>query len=65
MSSIQTFYEVLFAVVLMVGISAGLALALAAAGAMHDRQQLRAGMPGSPVPAESPRAEGARELARR
>jgi hypothetical protein len=41
MSSIQTLYDVLFAVVFMVGISAALALAATAAGAMHEREQLR------------------------
>jgi hypothetical protein len=65
MSSIQTFYDVLFALVLMAGISAGLALAFVAAGAMHERQQARSGVAGSPVLAELARNEDARELTRR
>jgi hypothetical protein len=65
MSSIQTFYDVLFALVLMVGISAGLALAFVASGAMHERQQARSGVAGPPVLPESARSEDARELSLR
>ena len=66
MTSIQTFYDVLFAVVLMVGIAAGLALALVAAGAMHERQQVRGSTVGAPAPAQRQtqptRTEDSREL---
>jgi hypothetical protein len=44
MSSIQTLYDVLFAVVFLIGISAALALTATAAGAVHQRQQLRTAM---------------------
>lgn len=62
MSSNQTLYDVLFALVFMVGISALVALAATAAGAMFQRRQLRAAgsVPGT-VPAD-PTIEDAREL---
>jgi hypothetical protein len=64
MSSIQTLYDVLFAVVLMVGISAALALAFVAAGAMHGRQQVRTAEAATGlVPAQQPaRTDESREL---
>lgn len=67
MTSTQTLYDVLFAVVLMVGIAAALAFATMAAGAMFERAQLRAANAGSDGKrtAQPNQAEQARELVRR
>jgi hypothetical protein len=67
MSSTQTLYDVIFAVVFMVGIAAVMALAYTAAGAMFARADVRAAKSGSGIgaAAQPSEAEQARELVRR
>jgi hypothetical protein len=67
MTSTQTLYDVLFAVVLMVGIAAALALAATAAGAIFERAQVRAAKASSDgtTTTQPSQTEEVRELARR
>jgi hypothetical protein len=67
MTSTQTLYDVLFAVVLMVGVAAVLAFALTAAGAMFERAQVRAGKagPDGTTTTQPSQTEEVRELVRR
>jgi hypothetical protein len=67
MSSTQTLYDVIFAVVLMVGIAAVMALAYTAAGAMFARAEVRGAKSGPELAttAQPSRTDEARELVRR
>jgi hypothetical protein len=62
MSSNQTLYDVLFALVFMVGISASLALAATVAGAMFQRRQARTAAASHGMVPVIPTTEDAREL---
>jgi hypothetical protein len=61
---LEVLYDVLYAFAVVVGISAAVALAFAAAGAMHRRGEVSAAQVGSPtaIPSVQPTRHEDREL---
>jgi len=63
MNSSQTLYEVLFAVTVVVGMAVALTLLRVAAGALFEREKIRAAGSSGNIPAQQPGHEdNAREL---